>query len=43
MVTGTILVNNLYAPVLFDSGAAHLFGNPEIASKITNKPNEVEI
>jgi len=43
VVTGTILVSNLYAHVLFDSGAIHSFVNPEFAKKLSDKPNEMDI
>ena len=43
VVTGTLLVNNLYIYVWFDSVATQSFINPEIAKKITYKFNDMDV
>jgi len=43
VVTGTLLVNNLYAYVLFNSGATHSVVNSEFANKLTSELDEIDI
>ena len=43
IVSGTLLINNPYAHVLFDSGATHSFVNPIFAKKLASKPNEIDV
>ena len=42
-VSGTVLINHLYAYVLFDSSATHSFVNSAFAKKLTNKPSEIDV
>ena len=40
---GTLLVNHLYAHILFDSEATHSFANSEFAKKLASKPDVMDI
>ena len=42
-VSGTLLINHLYAHVLFDSGATHSFVNPAFAKELASKPSEMNV
>jgi len=42
-VSGTVLINHLYAYVLFDSSATHSFVNPVFPKKFASKPSEMDI
>ncbi|XP_073300244.1 uncharacterized protein [Primulina huaijiensis] len=41
-IAGTILINNIHAYVLFDSGATHSFMSKRFAKKLGAKPNNLE-
>ena len=41
-MSSTLLVDHLYACVLFDFGATHSFVNPELAKKLAGKPDEMD-
>jgi len=42
MSSGTLLVENVYVHALFDMGAIHSFVTPEVASKLSCVPMEID-